>query len=84
MNITGAVVILPEKWGVGVCPTSDMAAKHWGLGALIKSPNDYRAAHDLAIQSNASTLRKRHPGPCKRLRGHAAVLALFNEVIAAA
>jgi hypothetical protein len=49
MNITGAVVILPEKWGVGVCPTSDMAVKHWGLAALIKSPNDYRAAHDLAI-----------------------------------
>jgi hypothetical protein len=73
--------------GVGVCPTSDSAIKRCGLGALIAAAyqltSDYRGAHDLAILA----LRPRHGSATlvhvNDMRGHAAVLALFDEVIAA-
>ncbi len=73
--------------GVGVCPTSDRAIKRCGLGALIMAAyqitNDHRGANDLAIQA----LRPLHGSATlvhvNDMRGHAAVLALFDEVIAA-
>ena len=66
---------------------SDTAMKRCGLGALIAAgyaiTGDDRAAHDLAIRAmqplyGTATLVK-----VNDLRGHAAVLALFDEVIAA-
>jgi hypothetical protein len=73
--------------GVGVCPTSDSATKRCGLGALIMAAyritNDRRHAHDLAIKA----MRPLHGSATlvnvNDVRGHAAVLALFDEVIAA-
>ena len=73
--------------GVGVCPTSDSATKRCGLGALIMAAyritNDRRQAHDLAIKA----MRPLHGSATlvnvNDVRGHAAVLALFDEVIAA-
>jgi hypothetical protein len=73
--------------GVGVCPTSDMAIKRCGLGALIAAAHqiipDHRRAYDLAIKA----MRPLHGSATlvnvNDLRGHAAVLALFDEVIAA-
>jgi hypothetical protein len=73
--------------GMGVCPMSDRAAKRCGLGALIMAAyqitNDRRGAHDLAILA----LRPLHGSATlvhvNDMRGHAAVLALFDEVIAA-
>jgi hypothetical protein len=73
--------------GVGVCPMSDSAMKRCGLGALITAAyeitRDHRASYDLAIRAmqplyGTATLVK-----VNDLRGHAAVLVLFDEVIAA-
>jgi hypothetical protein len=73
--------------GAGVCPMSDSATKRCGLGALIAAAyeitGDQLAAHDLAIRAmqplySTATLVK-----VNDVRGHAAVLALFDEVIAA-
>ena len=74
--------------GVGVCPTSDSAMKRCGLGALIMAAcqitNDHRGAHELAIKA----MRPLHGSATlvhvNDMRGHAAMLALFDEVIAAA
>jgi hypothetical protein len=74
--------------GMGVCPTSASAAKRCGLGALIAAAyqltNDYRGAHDLAIKA----MRPLHGSAtlvnANDVRGHAAAIALFDEVIAAA
>jgi hypothetical protein len=73
--------------GMGVCPTSDSATKRCGLGALIAAAyqltNNHRAAYDLAIKA----MRPLHGSATlvnvNDVRGHAAVLALFDEVIAA-
>jgi hypothetical protein len=73
--------------GLGICPMSDSATKRCGLGALIMAAylttNDRRQAHDLAIKA----IRPLHGSATlvnvNDLRGHAAVLALFDEVIAA-
>ena len=73
--------------GMGICPMSDTAAKRCGLGALIMAAyqitNDRREAHDLAIKA----MRPLHGSATlvnvNDVRGHAAVLALFDEVIAA-
>ena len=62
--------------------------KRCGLGALIMAAyqitNDRRGAHDLAILA----LRPLHGSAIlvhvNDMRGHAAVIALFDEVIAAA
>jgi hypothetical protein len=61
--------------------------KRCGLGALIMAAyqitNDHRRAHDLAIKA----MRPLHGSATlvnvNDLRGHAAVLALFDEVMAA-
>jgi hypothetical protein len=71
---------------VGVCPMADTAVKRCGLGALIMAAyqitNDRRKAVDLAIRAmrplhGSATLMQ-----INDTRGHAAVLALFDEVIA--
>jgi len=70
--------------GRGICPMSDSAMKRCGLGALLMAAceitRDHRAAYDLAMRPlhGTGTLVK-----VNDLRGHAAVLALFDEVIAA-
>ena len=73
--------------GMGVCPMSDEAVKRCGLGALIAAAYEitsgHRAAYDLAIRAvqplfGTATLVKAND-----VSGHAAVLALFDEVIAA-
>ena len=73
--------------GMGVCPLSDSAVKRCALGALIAAAYEitsgHRAAYDLAIRAmqplfGIATLVKAND-----LSGHAAVLALFDEVIAA-
>jgi hypothetical protein len=72
---------------MGVYPTSDMAMKRCGLGALIMAAyqitDDRRGAYDLAIKA----MRPLHGSATlvhiNDMRGHAAVLALFDEVIAA-
>jgi hypothetical protein len=72
---------------VGVCPTAGTAMKRCGLGALIAAAYEitsgHHAAYDLAIRAmqplyGTATLVK-----VNDLRGHAAVLALFDEVIGA-
>jgi hypothetical protein len=73
--------------GLGVCPLYDGAVKRCGLGALIMAAyqitNDRRVAYDLAIKA----MRPLHGSATlvnvNDVRGHAAVLALFDEVIAA-
>jgi hypothetical protein len=77
-----------DAGGVAVSPRSASAVKRCGLGAVIAAAyeltHDFDAAHDLA--HNALPARY---GPAtlvhiNDMRGHAAVLALFDEVIAAA
>ena len=76
-----------DENGVAVSPTSANAVKRCGLGAVIAAAyeltHDFDAAHDLGH----CALRPRY-GPATLIhvndgRGHAAVLALFDEVIAA-
>ena len=69
--------------GVGVCPTSDSATKRCGLGALIMAAYRSRAAHDLAIKAMRPLRGSATLVNVNDVRGHAAVLALFDEVIAA-
>ena len=73
--------------GVGVCPTADSAMKRCGLGALITAAyqitNEHRGAHDLAIQALRPLYGSATVVHVNDIRGHAAVLALFDEVIAA-
>jgi hypothetical protein len=74
--------------GMGVCPMSDEAEKRCGLGALIMAAyqitTDRREAINLAIKA----MRPLHGSATlmhvNDTRGHAAVLALFDDVIAAA
>ena len=76
-----------EVNGVTVSPISASAVKRCGLGALIAAA--YQFTHDLdaASQLGHEALRPRY-GPATVIhvndtRGHAAVLALFDEVISA-
>lgn len=72
--------------GEGVCPTSANAVKRCALGAVIAAAyeltHDLDAAHAFALKAlrpqwGTSTLVR-----VNDMRGHAAVLALFDEVIA--
>ena len=73
--------------GMSVCPLSDSATKRCGLGALIiaayRITNDRRQAHDLAIKAMRPLHGSATLVSVNDTRGHAAVLALFDEVIAA-
>jgi hypothetical protein len=70
-----------------VCPTDSRAERRCALGALIAAAyqitNDFSRAHDLAI----SAVRPLHGSATlvnvNDVRGHAAVLALLDEVVAA-
>ena len=73
--------------GEEVSPTAASAVKRCGLGAAIAAAyeltHNLEAAHDLAFKAlrpqwGTSTLVR-----VNDMRGHAAVLALFDEVIAA-
>jgi hypothetical protein len=73
--------------GAGVFATSPSAVKRCGLGAMIAAAyeltHDFDAANDLAhkaLRPHYSSATLIHVND---MRGHAAVLALFDEVIAA-
>jgi hypothetical protein len=73
--------------GVSVSPTSASAVKRCGLGAVIAAAYQLTHDFDVAHQLGHEALRTRY-GPSTLIyvndsRGHAAVLALFDEVIAA-
>ena len=73
--------------GVAVSPTSADAVKRCGLGAMIAAA--YQLTHDFdAAHYLGHCALRPHCGPVTLIhvndaRGHAAVLALFDEVIAA-
>jgi hypothetical protein len=72
--------------GNSVCPTNDRAERHCALGALIavayEMTHDPKLARDLAL-----TAFRPHHGAAtlvnvNDVRGHTAVLALFDEAMA--
>jgi hypothetical protein len=74
--------------GISVFPGSKKAVRRCGLGALITAAyrltNNYDAAHELAHNALRPHYGIRTLVHLNDVRGHAAVLALFDEVIAAA
>ena len=74
--------------GVSVSPTSASAVKRCGLGAVIAAAYQLTHDFDAADQLGLEALRPRYNAVglirVNDTRGHAAVLALFDEVIAAA
>jgi len=76
-----------DKNGVVVSPTSAKAVKRCGLGAVIAAAyqltQDYDAAHQLGHEVLGPHYRTATLMHINDTRGHAAVLALFDEVIAA-
>jgi hypothetical protein len=75
-----------DERGVGVLPTSDRAVQRCALGAVIAAAyrltHDYDAARHLALnflRPHYSTATLIYVND---MRGHAAVLALFDEVMA--
>jgi hypothetical protein len=66
---------------------ADAATKHCGLGALIMAAyqitNDRHKAQDLAIKAMRPLYGSATLVNVNDVRGHTAVLALFDEVIAA-
>jgi hypothetical protein len=73
--------------GEGVSPTAASAVKRCGLGAVIAAAyeltHDVDAAQDLALQALWPGYGTGTLVHVNDMRGHAAVLALFDEVIAA-
>ena len=73
--------------GVNVFPTSAYAVKRCGLGAVIAAAyqltRDYDAANELAHNALRPHYGMTMLVHVNDMRGHAAVLALFDEVIAA-
>jgi hypothetical protein len=73
--------------GVVVPPTSARAVKRCGLGALIAAAhqltNDFDAAHQLGHEALGPHYRAATLMQINDISGHAAVLALFDEVVAA-
>jgi len=73
--------------GIGVCPTSDIAVKRCGLGALVAAAyeitGDQLTAHDLAIRATQPLYGTATLVNINDTKGHSVVLALFDEVIAA-
>ena len=74
-----------DKNGTPVAPTSSRAIKRCALGAVLAAAyqltHDFDTAHKLGHEALASIGR-----PVTRVndvRGHAAVLAVFDEIIAA-
>ena len=76
-----------DENGVAVFPTSANAVKRCGLGALMAAAYEFTHDFDAAHYLGHSALRP-HYGHSTLIyvndaRGHAAALALFDEVIAA-
>src|SRR4029453_7429716 len=73
--------------GRGVCPMSDGAVKRCGLGALIMAAYQITTDRQEAISLAIKAVRPLHGSATlvqvNDTRGHAALLALFDEVIAA-
>ena len=76
-----------DAHGFPVSPTSPSAIKWCGLGALIAAAYQLTHNADAAYQVGYQVLRPRYGSSTlihiNDVRGHAAVLALFDEVIAA-
>jgi hypothetical protein len=76
-----------DACGVGVFPTSPNAVKRCGLGAVIAAAyqvsRDYESANELAHNALRPLYGITTLVHVNDIRGHAAVLALFDEVIAA-
>jgi hypothetical protein len=76
-----------DKNGVVVSPTSDKAVKRCGLGAVIAAAyqltHDFDAAHQLGHEVLGAHYRAARLMHINDTRGHAAVLAVFDEIIAA-
>ena len=74
--------------GVVVSPTSAKAVKRCALGAVIAAAyqltHDFDAAHQLGHEALGLRYRAATLMQINDTSGHAAVLALFDEVIAAA
>ena len=73
--------------GVAVSPRSASAVKRCGLGAVIAAAyqltHDFDAAHQLGHEAVGPRYRAATLMQINDISGHAAVLALFDEVIAA-
>ena len=73
--------------GEGVCPTSASAVKRCALGAVIAAAHELTHDLDSANDFAFKALRPRYGTTTlvrvNDMRGHAAVLALFDTVIAA-
>jgi hypothetical protein len=76
-----------DAGGAGVFPTSANAVKRCGLGAVIAAAyqltHDYDAANELAHNALRPHYGITTLVHVNDVRGHAAVLALFDEVITA-
>jgi hypothetical protein len=74
--------------GVAVSPTSASAVRWCALGAVIAAAyqltHDFDVAHDLGHKALRPSYGAATLIHANDVRGHAAVLALFDEVIAAA
>ena len=73
--------------GAGVCPTSASAVKWCALGAVIAAAHelthDLDSANDFAFKALRPRCGSATLVRVNDMRGHAAVLALFDTVIAA-
>ena len=69
-----------------VCPTDSSAERRCALGALIAAAyqltNDHSQAHEIAISAVRPLFGTATLVNVNDVRGHAAVLALFDEVVA--
>ena len=76
-----------DRNGEEVSPTAASAVKRCGLGAVIAAAyeltHDVDAAHDLALTALRPSYGTSTMVRVNDMRGHAAVLALFDDVIAA-
>jgi hypothetical protein len=86
MRVIGGEFALDAN-GSSVCPMSDAAVKRCGLGALIMASYQIGPDRQEAISLAIKAMRPLH-GTATLMhvndsRGHAAVLALFDDVIAA-
>ena len=75
-----------DTTGRSVDPTSQAAVKSCGLGALIAAAyqitNDHHQAHELAIKALRPLYGSTTVIKVNDVRGHAAVLALLDKVLA--
>jgi hypothetical protein len=74
-----------DMHALSVCPTDTRAERRCALGALIAAAyqltNDFSRAHDLAITAVRPLYGSATLVNVNDVRGHAAVLALLDEVV---